>query len=322
MMPPVANLYLFTGENAFLLREERRRWTGEFARKYGEENCSRVDGARTSVRELLDEVAVMPFLAEKRLIVVDGVPKASKEEIQALAAQIHPQVLLLIVDPKPDKRTAGVKELLKLAEVKEFAPLKAAQLRSWMAVYAREHGSSFAPGGAEALYEFLGDDQDQAAQEIRKLALASGGKPITAADVELHVIPTDEGVIWKISDLLAEGRHSDALAFAHRLLDRGGDAYGLWAILLNMLKNLVAVRAAMDAGHRSGKELAEQAGVHPFALRSLQPHARRATPAALRSFLSWSAWADRDLKTGAYRTTDGEQQELLALIDRFILACP
>lgn len=318
----LANLYLFTGENAFLLREERRRWVGEFARKYGEENSSRVDGSTATVRDLLDEVGVMPFLAEKRLVMAEGIPRASKEEMQSLAAQIHPQVLLLVVDPKPDKRLAGVKELIKLAELKEFAPIKGAQMRSWMQSYARDRGTSFAPGGAEALHEFLGDDQDQIAQEIRKLSLAAAGRPITAQDVDLHVIPTDEGVIWKISDLLADGRNADALSFARRLVDRGGNAYGLWSILLSMLKNLVAVSAALDAGHRSSKDLAEETGVHPFAVRSLQSHAGRMKSGQLASFLSWSAQADRDLKTGAYRTTDGEEQELLALIDRFILMCP
>lgn len=318
----MSNIYLFTGENAFLLREERRRWVGEFAKKYGEENSSRVDGSKTSVRDLLDEVAVMPFLAEKRLVVVEGVPKATKEEIQALAGQIHPQVLLLIVDPKPDKRTAGVKELVKIADVKDFAPLKGVQIRPWITSYAQSHGATFAPGGAEALYEFLGDDQDQIAQEIRKLALATAGRPITAQDVDLHVIPTDEGIIWKISDFLADGRKKDALAFSRRMIDRGGDAYGLWSILLNMLKNLTAVHAAMNAGYRSSKDLAEETGIHPFAVRSLQSHAQRVKPDHLAVFLSWSAGADRDLKTGAYRLTDGEQQELLALIDRFILTCP
>lgn len=318
----LGNLYLFTGENAFLLREERRRWIGEFTRKYGEENVSRVDGAKVTVRDLLDEVGVMPFLAEKRLVVVEGVPKATKEEIQALDGQIHPQVLLLMVDPKPDKRTSGVKELLNVAEVKEFAPLKGVQLKPWMHTYAQSHGGSFTPGGADALLEFLGDDQDQIAQEIGKLALAAGGRPITPQDVDLQVIPTDEGVIWKISDLLAAGRRPDALAFARRLLDRGGDAYGLWAILLNMLKNLTAVHAAMAAGHRTSKDLAEETGVHVFAVRTLQSHAQRVKEPQLASFLTWAAAADRDLKTGGFRTTDGEQQELLALIDRFILACP
>lgn len=315
-------MYLFTGDNAFQLREERRRWIGEFSRKYGEENCGRVDGSKTSVRELLDEIAVQPFLAEKRLVVCEGIPKAAKEDIVLLESQIHPAVLLLFVEPKLDKRTAGAKQLLSSADVKEFTQLKGAALSQWVAAYAQEHGLTFGAGAAALLMEFIGEDQDMIAQEIRKLSVAFSGKSVTKADIEQMIIPTDEGVIWKISDLLSSGSKAEALSFARRLLDRGGDAYGLWAILLNMLKNLVAVSAAMQAGHSQGKDIADASGVHVFAVRSLQSHARRAKSKELQAFVRWAAKTDKDLKTGVYRSTDEAPQELLALIDRFILQCP
>jgi len=315
-------MYLLTGENTFQLREERRRWIGEFSRKYGEENCGRVDGAKSSVRELLDEVGVQPFLAEKRMVVCEGIPKSTKEEIILLESQIHPDVLLLFIEPKLDKRTAGAKQLLSSAEVKEFTPLKGVVLSKWVLSYSQQQGLAFGAGASDMLIEFIGEDQDMLSQEIQKLALSAHGRSVTKEDIEQMVIPTDEGVIWKISDLLSGGSRAEALVFARRLLDRGGDAYGLWAILLNMLKNLVAVSAAMQAGHSSGKDIADASGVHVFAVRSLQSHARRAKGNELQRFVSWAAGADKDLKTGAFRSTDEAPQELLALIDRFILKCP
>ena len=76
-----------TGENLYALRGEKRRWIDEFSKKHGPENIVRVDGKGLTVRILLDEVGVMPFLAEKRLVIVDGVPKSTKEEIQALLSR-------------------------------------------------------------------------------------------------------------------------------------------------------------------------------------------------------------------------------------------
>ncbi len=318
----IANIYLFTGENDYLLREERRRWIGEFVKKYGDENCARLDGTKLTIRELLDEISVLPFLSEKRLVVVDGVPRSTKEEMQSIEASIHPQVLLLFADSSPDKRTAGVKELLKIAEVKEFAPTKGASLNGWMAAYAAEHGYVLPKIGADVLLGFVGEDQGMLAQEIQKLAAASHGKTLTRNDIEQLVIPTDEGVVWKITDLLSGGSKNDAFLYARRLLSRGGDAYGLWAILLSMLKNIVAVRAAADAGYRDLKDIAGAANVHPFAARSLVAYARRLKPEQLCAFLAWVVQSDRALKSGTLRSTDEAPQELLALIDRFILTCP
>ena len=321
-MTPLSQIYLFIGENTYLLRAERKRWIEEFCKKYGEENCSRLDGAKLKMYELLDEISVMPFLSEKRLVVVDTVLKCTREDVQSFVQQIHPQVVLLFCDPKPDKRLTGVKELLEVADVKTFAPLKPKELSAWMQTYAKQQGTSLAAGSEQTLIEYLGEDMNLIAHEIDKLALLKSGAPITKDDVDAMTIPSDEGIVWKMTDFLCAGLRLNALKFAKRTLDRGGDAYGLWAILLSMLKNVVLVHAALDMKMTNGKAIAEKTGVHPFALRSLQPYAARIKPQALRPFVGWAVRSERDLKTGILKATDEAPQEVQALIDQFILKCP
>ncbi len=318
----MSTIHLLTGENSHELLLEKRRWTQEFERKFGAENCARIDGSGVSVRDLLDEVSVQPFLSEKRLIVVEGVPKATKEEIQHLSMSIHPQNILLIVDPKPDKRSGGVKELLSFANVRSYQPKTGAPLRQWIVSYASHAGIRLDEDAQARLIEFVGEDQSALASEIDKLAAFKPGGMLTRDDVELLCVPSEEGVVWKISDLLAAGSKQQALAYAHRLLDRGGDAYGLWAILTSMLKNLVAVHAAQESGLHAATDIAESTGVHPFAVRSLLKHAQRTNSAQLRLFVSWATDADIALKTGGIRATDEAPQEILALVDEFILRCP
>lgn len=314
--------FFFTGENLHALREEKRRWIQEFVKKHGDENMSRLEGKNMTLGSLLDEVSMMPFLAERRLFVIEGVPKLSKEEVDALLAQIHPQVIVLFSDTKPDKRLAGTKQLLAKCEVKEFEPLKGARLADWVTDAAKKEGAQIEREARDALLEFLGEDQEALQTEIEKLAMFANGRSVTKADVERMTIPSDEGVVWKMTDLLSAGRKKDAAAFTRKMLERGGDAYGLWAILLSFLKNIVSVRMALDAGVVSSKEIAEETGVHPFALRSLQSYAQKIRRQELASFLRWAVESDIRLKTGQYRATDESPEELQALIDRFILTCP
>lgn len=318
----MAAFHVFTGENVFLLRAEKRRWMQEFRKKHGDDNCIVLDGQKLTMGELLDTVAVLPFLAEKRLVVVDTLPKCTREEVQTLAANIHPQVILLFCDAKPDKRGAGVKEMLSVADVREFMPLKGKPLSQWVETYAREKGASLEPAGRDALMEYLGEDMDLLSQEIDKLALHANGRAITRMDIELMTIPSDEGIVWRMTDLLCEGSRSGALRYAKRMLDRGGDAYGMWAILLSMLKNLVLVRSAVRSGMTASKDIADATAVHIFALRSLLPYARRLQDAKMAAFLDWAVHADRDLKTGVIRATDDTPQELRVLIDQFIVHSP
>ncbi len=318
----MSSIYLFTGENIFLLRQEKKRWLQEFRKKHGEENCALLYGDHITIRDLLDEVSVMPFLSEKRLVVVELVPKCTREEIQNLLIQIHPQVILVFCDSKPDKRLTGVKELFDSAEVKTFALLKPQELSKWMQSFAAEHGARLDVPAEKMLLEFLGNDMDVLSLEIKKLALRAHGRSITTADIDQMTIPSDEGIVWRMTDLLCAGSRLEALRTARRMLDRGADGYQLWAILLSMLKNVVLVRAALDARITNAKAIADKTGVHIFALRNLQPYAHRVNNSSVRTFLSWAVQSEKDLKTGILKASDDAPQEIHALIDQFIMRAP
>ncbi|HVW67017.1 MAG TPA: DNA polymerase III subunit delta [Candidatus Peribacteraceae bacterium] len=318
----MSQIFLFTGENTYLLRRERERWIDEFRRKHGDENCLVADGQKISVRELWDDVSMLPFLAERRLVVVDTVPRCTREDIQTLARSIHPQVVLLFCDPKVDKRTSGAKELLDTAEVKQFAALKRPQLEQWLKTYASGKNAALSDDARGLLLEYLGEDMNLLAQEVDKLSLFAAGKGISKTDVEQQTIPSDEGIVWRMTDLMTQGKKSVAVSYAHRMLSRGGDAYGLWALLLSTLKNIVLVHAAVHSGITSSKDIAEKSGIHPFALRSLQPFASKIKREQLETFVAWAAQSDRDLKTGRIRATDEAPEEIRVLIDQFLLKCP
>lgn len=319
----MSQIFLFTGENAYALREEKRMWISEFVKKHGEENFLPIAVGRSlTFRALLDAISVAPFIGARRLVLLDGLPSLSKEEVAFLPRHIHPQVILLIVEPKLDKRTAVAKQFLEIAEVKEFEPLKGRALLAWVQSFLATLGSSMEPAAVTLLLELIGESQDMLAEELRKLALATSVRPIVREDVEELAVPTFEGVIWKLTDLLCAGKRSEALLYAHRYVDRGGDPYGLWAVLLGMLKNLVAVHVAQREGSARASELASDLQVHVLALRSLLPYSSRVEARDLRVFLEDAVDADIGLKTGAYRATAEAPEELLALIDRFILMAP
>lgn len=300
---------------------EKKRWIDEFSKKYGVDTIVRLDAKGLAIRDLMDEVGVMPFIVEKRLVVVDGIPKSTKEEIHALEAAIHPASIVLMVDPAPDKRLGGVKRLFETAVVKTFAPVRGAALLSWLHEEASRLGASFDRAALLAMVERLGDDQESLVTELKKISLAVQGRVVTREDVDIHTIPSDEGIVWTMTDLIAAGKRAEALAYTRRMLDRGSDAYGLWAILLSMLKNAVAVRAALDDG-LSGRDVAERTGVHPFALRSLQPYSARHSIAVFTRAVSWAVEADEGLKTGRHRATDDAPQELHTLIERLLFEFP
>lgn len=316
-----ARIFLFTGENSYALREERRHWVESFTSKHGIENLLVYPGSGLRVRDLLDSIATAPFLAENRLVVVEGLPLWKAAEIVSVADVIHPQVVLLFLDIGGGRRPM-LKEFQKIAQVREFPLLSTKALEQWMQAFlAARGGRGVAPAARARLRETLGDDQDFLATELEKLAIAAGDREILPEDIDVHTIPA-EGVLWRLTDLLVAGKTGEALRVARHLRARGADAHAIWNLLLAFLKNVVRVAAVVAEGTLQAPAIAAQAGVPFFAARALLPFARRTALPVLRSALDAAVAADSDLKTGALRATEESPEELLALIDRFILTFP
>lgn len=318
---PEQSIFLFTGPNRFALREAWRRWKGEFESRHGSENLSRLDGSRIIVRELFDEVSTAPFIATKRLVLVEGIPALEREQIEDLTAILHPDCVLVFIDHAPDRRKASVKAIFGIATVREFPLLEEREVQPWIVARARMHGSSIDFDAVRLLRSVVGDDLDTLDQEISKLALFAAGRPIAAADVGLLSVPSGEQEIWHLSRLLAAGDRRGCLRYAGQLLERGESAHALWNNLLWVVRSLVAVWSSSASGERNPGSVAASQKVPFPTVKTLLPLASRLRPPQIRSLLSWAAAADLDLKTGKFKATGEAPEELVALADRLLLLC-
>ncbi len=314
------NVFLFTGTNSFALRQERRRWIAEFIAKHGSENALAIDGSQFSLRQLLDEVTAIPFIAAKRLVTVQGLPKFTKEEMQILLSALHPDCVLLFCDPAPDKRLGGSKHLLSVATVKEFPAVTGRPLLQWVSVCSQQQGTAMESAAADLLLQIVGEDQDMLVQEIAKLSLRAPGA-ITPARVAELAVPSGEQEIWQLTTVLSRGDLPAALRYARSLLNSGEDAFSLWNILLWLLRSLTAVTLSVSEGERNPAKVASLTGVAFPTAKMLLQIAQSVSPPKLRRLVDWAVDSDRDLKTGGYRATGESQQELTALIDAFIVLC-
>ena len=317
----MSQIYLFTGENSFLLRQKKNLWVKQFTEKHGDENLSRIYARDTSFRALLDEVSVSPFIAQKRLIMVYGIPKCSKEEITALAEQMHPDVLLLIVEPNLDKRLSATKELLKIATVEECTPVRGSSLRAWINKFTDSLGGKIDPKASEMLIDLLGEDQDLLSQELSKLTLFAKGKTISMEDVDELVMCSGERQVWGLMDLIGQGKENEAIKYIKRLMRQGESAQGLWNIFLWMVSSLVPVSSAVESGITSPAAISKQFGVIFGSARALLPIARKFSKEEIKRIVDKVIGFDLHLKTGEFRATEQEPQELQSIIDRSILAC-
>ncbi len=315
-----SNLYLFTGENTYALSKELVRWKQRFVSKYGPENLTILRAKDASLSDLLDAVATMPFIAEKRLVVLEGIPRLEKEDLPRLLEEIHPQTVLVLVEAKPDKRLGITKEIERTFEKKYFPPLSRAELSVWIRSTVRGHGMSISPEAEGLLLSIVGDDQWMLQMELEKIVAGSVSE-IGPEQVEALAVPSGSQVIWMLTDLVGSRKANEALLFLQRRIERGEEPYGLWTILLSMIKNLTLVFSALEAGHRDERSIATATGLYFLIVRGLLPLARSMDLSRVHALVDWVSAADRDLKTGGYHASADHPEEVIALTERAILMC-
>ncbi len=144
---------------------------------------------QASVTEILDELRTLPFLTERKVVLVKDADKFVSNNRELLEkyfdAPSSTGVLVLTVSSWPSN-TKLAKKLAKAGKLITVTQPKAWQLPGKLIEYAHDaHGQRLTKEAAELLVELAGDSLAALYSEIDKLSLyAEGRKGITDKDVE------------------------------------------------------------------------------------------------------------------------------------------
>jgi DNA polymerase III delta subunit len=127
------NLYLFTGENHYELRQELTRRKDNFAQKFGADSVFSYNSENREAVAIKQNLYGGGLFVSKKLIVLFGLPldsestnKLKEEQYSKLAEDIvianhiPEDTILICVSYKPDKRARFYKRITKSGQIKEF----------------------------------------------------------------------------------------------------------------------------------------------------------------------------------------------------------
>ncbi len=141
----MAQVFLFTGEEQYLLQQELRKRKTSFVEKYGEQGLFHFRTDDLDPQLIGTTLAAGGMFSEKKLVIVPGIPKdstptqkvASKDSeritdyLMKHREQLSPDTILVLLSYKPDKRTKAYKFFAKHADVKTFARMNTKQLAGY-----------------------------------------------------------------------------------------------------------------------------------------------------------------------------------------------
>ena len=290
---PPQSAYLLAGSEP-VLREDALTALREAALEGAQSDfdLDRLDAAGLSKAALADTLRILPVLAPRRLVVLDGAEERGASELaQGLPALLEdlpdpPHCVLVVRAGKLDRRTRWVKAFEKRQGLVECdPPRQARQVAAFARSEAARQGVEMERGAAEALVERIGPQLLMLRQEIAKLVLMAGeGIPLSAALVRAGTPQLSEDPVWDLTDAIGEGRSADSLVLLARLLARGAAPPQLLGALASHFRRLTA---CAHGGSVSGPA---------FVRKKIENQAGRYGPSRLRGALDAIHQTDLALK--------------------------
>lgn len=251
---------------------------------------------------VLDAARTGSLFSERRAVVVRNAEalKGEGDELEAYLQSPNPDVTLVFVAPKPDKRKTAWKRLLDAAEVHSAEPLKGRAVRGYVVEQVRRRKLALDDDALQELVEQVGQDLRRLMGELEKLeAYAAGGKGrLSAEDVSSVLGRGLAQPLYRIGDAFTARRPAEALAHMEAVLEEGEPPLKVLATLHYAIRRVRAARALKDA--RIPREtLAGRLGVPPFKVGDLLEAARKWGERDLEKAVAALEKADRRVKTGA-----------------------
>ena len=264
------------------------------------------------------------FAVERRLVVVEDVERWKAADFKALAeylARPAPTTVLALVGSEVKRDSPLAKAVAKDGEVLLYDLPKRrggkADLPRWVEEQLKERGVLIEPDAARAIVQLVGDDSEELATEIDKLATWADGQRIGEREVAELVPARAEIPPFDLTDAWGRRDVPGALAASERLVERSGDASRDVFLRVSGLLN-AHVGRVQDCQQLSAEGVppaaaAERLKRNRFYVQKLYEQAGNFSPDELAEAIVRLARLDLALKGGS--KLPGELEFTRALID-------
>jgi DNA polymerase-3 subunit delta len=315
--PAVRPIYAVFGDDAYLKREAV---AGIVRIALGpatdELTVARFAGEQAALADVLDEVRTLPFLAPRRVVLVENADPfvtAHRKELEQFAEHPATSGVLVLNVKSWTSTTRLAKQVDQVGLAIDCKSPRSSELPGWLIALARDrYNLRLEAEAGKLLVELAGDEIGVLISEIDKLAAYVGKRTtIARADVAKLVGAGRVEDVWRMLDHATTGKPAQALHDLDRLLGSGEAAVGLLAAMSASLRKVHHAgqlrRARVDL-----RQACREAGIPPFAGEATQRQHAHLGPTRVDRLPQLLLQADLDLK-GATMLTPR------AVLERFLL---
>lgn len=314
-------IYIF-GEDTFRSRQYLKKTIEQFKKQRDPQgyNVAIVDGKKSEPGKIFTELATSPFLAERRMVVVENVLSVSDKEFlgelmeKISEAKIPESIVAVFWQGDSLSKVKEAKELDKILKkekfAQEFATLEGAELAAWAKKEIETRGGKVAGAALNYLCQNIGKDMWLLNSLIDQLVAYKGANEITSADISLFLEEKGDDNIFNLVDAVVAGNRKQAYKMIKTQLEAGEDYQFIFSMIMRQFKILLQMRDLFDREDAPSDVMAKMLGLHPFVVKKSLPLVKRYSLEKLTKIYSELLQIDIKTKTG--------QADQSLMIDLFV----
>lgn len=281
---------LLSGDNDYELTKKVAQLKAGF-----DGESERYDAVDLTKEQLADIFTGQTLFAMKRFVVIDSPSACSDlwQDMPAWAERLSTDTDVVLVEPKPDKRTSTYKWLKKNVTVLEFMSLDERDTRGilkWLEAYAHDNDVRLTSQQLRRLVDRAGASQWELAHAIDKLALVD---TITDQWIDTVAQPSPSENVFALFEttLTGDTSHLQVMLATLRLTE---DPYRIFGLINTQALQLVAL---VYGDGNAAKVASDTNASSPYPFQKLSSYAARLTKVQARRMIDMLAQSDIRLKS-------------------------
>ncbi|MGB9977331.1 DNA polymerase III subunit delta [Thermovenabulum sp.] len=299
------NIFLLYGSEGLLIEEAVEKIKKKYLKGGSEEmDFIKFDGEEINSSDIIDSCLVVPFMSEKRVVLVKNASflsdsksskKIGEEKLANFIEKDFPEYACLILTcEKVDKRKKIYRTIEKIGFIKEYKINNQKEKIQWIKKRAILYNKNLDETAAAYLAYYTGDLY-QTENEIKKIVFSfDENKVIKAEEIEEIISKNDETNIFELIDCIMENKKNLALSKLTELFKKGEKGILVLHMISKHLINLFCIKIAGEEVEKIGEKL----GLHPFVFKKLKNQANNFSIEKLKYALNLCEQLDFEIKKG------------------------
>ncbi|MCM1087707.1 MAG: DNA polymerase III subunit delta [Muribaculaceae bacterium] len=306
-------VYLLYGEEAYLIRQYRDKLKKALAGDGDSMNCHHFEGKAVNVGEIIDLAETMPFLSDKRLIVIEnsGLFKRGGEQLAEYFKEPAETAYFILVESEVDKRSKLYKALSAKGRAVEFKTQEEAVLKRWILGTLKRENKKITERDLGLFLEKTGTDMDNISKELEKvICYCLERDVVTRKDIEEVCTRQINNRIFDMMSAIAEKRQTEAMKLYYDLLTLKEPPMRILFLLARQFNLLLQVKELHKKGYPA-KIIGENVGLPGFVAGKYVSQAAKFSTQDLQKAVTDCVETEEAVKTG--RMNDVLSVELLLI---------